>query len=75
MTSIFIIMFAFVFLSTQIVEAKSYFRDLDNVPWAVDAIEYLSKKEVVEGIGNNMFDPNGVLTRARQQLLSRERLI
>ncbi len=39
------------------------FSDLDSVPWAVESIKALVKKEIVNGIGRNMFDPDGNVTR------------
>ena len=39
------------------------FSDLDSVPWAVDSIKFLAEKEIINGIGRNMFDPNGNVTR------------
>ena len=39
------------------------FSDLENVSWAKDAILYLADKNIVSGIGNNMFNPNGLVTR------------
>ncbi|NEU30374.1 cell wall-binding repeat-containing protein [bacterium LRH843] len=37
----------------------------DTIPaWAADAVDYLVDKGAIEGKGNNIFDPNGNLTRA-----------
>lgn len=44
--------------------AASYrFSDIENVSWAIEAIEYLAEKGIVNGVGENKFDPNGELTR------------
>jgi len=40
------------------------FDDLTGFGWAREAIEELAKSEIVNGVGNNRFDPSGNLTRA-----------
>lgn len=42
---------------------KSVFSDLENVDWAVQAIETLYKKGIVSGVGENKFDPDAPVTR------------
>jgi len=39
------------------------FNDISDVPWAAQAIEYLSSKGVLEGVGDGKFDPGGIVTR------------
>jgi len=40
------------------------FKDIESVPWAVEAIEDLASRGVVNGKGNNNFKPNDTITRA-----------
>lgn len=42
---------------------KAAFTDLDGVEWAKTSIEYLASKEIVNGRGNGIFDPNANVTR------------
>ncbi len=42
---------------------KYKFGDIEDVPWAIEAIEYLAEQGIVNGVGENKFDPNGELTR------------
>lgn len=42
----------------------SVFDDLGSVEWAKEAIEYLYKKGVVNGVGDGLFSPNNNVTRA-----------
>ncbi len=39
------------------------FTDLDNVPWAEEAINALYSKNVVSGVGNNKYNPDGNVKR------------
>lgn len=39
------------------------FNDIEQVPWAVEAIEALAKQGVISGVGENMFLPDGIITR------------
>lgn len=39
------------------------FSDLDGVLWAKESIAYLARKGIINGVGNNMFAPNDLLTR------------
>ena len=43
--------------------SKNTFGDIDSVPWAKEAIEYLFEKNVINGIGNNEFAPMDAVTR------------
>ena len=45
------------------IPAKNRFSDTESVPWAVEAIEYLSEQGIVDGVGDDKFEPNGELTR------------
>jgi hypothetical protein len=47
-----------------VVENKTEFDDIANVNWADDAIQLLADKGIVEGKGNDTFDPHGNVTRA-----------
>ncbi|SHH11892.1 S-layer homology domain-containing protein [Thermosyntropha lipolytica DSM 11003] len=42
----------------------SYFADLDDVPWAKEAITDLVAKGIIKGVGENRFEPNRTITRA-----------
>lgn len=44
-------------------ESDKVFLDIDDVLWAEEAINYLSKKGIVNGRGNNKFDPESYVTR------------
>lgn len=39
------------------------FVDLDSVPWAVEAINYMRTHEIVSGKGNNRFEPEAPIKR------------
>ena len=39
------------------------FKDLSSVPWAVNQIEYLVQKGIVDGRSSDTFDPDGLITR------------
>ena len=39
------------------------FSDLKDYSWAEESINYLAKKGVISGIGNNQFNPEGTVTR------------
>jgi len=41
------------------------FSDINSVPWAETAIKALAKKNIINGVGNNKFEPNGTVTRAQ----------
>ncbi len=45
-------------------ELESRFTDLENVGWAVDAIEYLAEQGIVQGKSENLFYPEAEMTRA-----------
>jgi len=40
------------------------FKDIKSVPWAVEAIEDLASRGVINGKGDNNFKPNDTITRA-----------
>ena len=42
--------------------ASAAYTDLENYGWASDAVYSLTEKEIMEGIGNDMFDPSGNVT-------------
>ena len=44
--------------------ADKLFTDISDVPWAENAIEYLASNGIVEGVGNGIFNPNAMVTRA-----------
>jgi len=44
-------------------EMKNVFDDIDDVEWAKDEIRSLAAKEIVNGRGNNKFEPHGLVTR------------
>ncbi len=39
------------------------FSDIDSVAWAKEAIEVLASRGIINGIGNNLFNPDGYITR------------
>lgn len=43
--------------------SNDIFCDLKNTEWAKDYIEYLAKKGIVSGVGDNRFDPDSPVTR------------
>ncbi len=53
-------------LNNNIEDAKlspEIFDDLENVLWAKEAIVALAEKNIVSGVGNNKFNPDGLITR------------
>lgn len=44
-------------------DTQPMFSDLSDAQWAKAAIEYLAGKQIVNGMGNNKFEPNGTVTR------------
>ncbi len=44
--------------------AQADFIDLAGVPWAQDAIQALAARQVVQGMGDGLFQPDGSVTRA-----------
>lgn len=47
----------------EVPEVKAAFSDLGNHSWAVEAIEYLSAKGIVNGKGGGIFAPGDLVTR------------
>ncbi|MTI68638.1 MAG: hypothetical protein FH751_00085 [Firmicutes bacterium] len=43
--------------------AKKLFKDVDNLPWAVKAIENMKLKGLIKGIGNGKFAPRDQVTK------------
>ena len=41
------------------VEATTFADNGDVASWAMDAVAFMSGKEIVNGVGNNKFDPQG----------------
>ena len=52
------------FSKYAVVHSKVTFSDIDKPEWAKTYIEALAAREIVAGIGNNKFNPNGNVTRA-----------
>lgn len=42
---------------------KLWFNDLDDVSWAIDAINKIASKGILNGIGQNKFSPRGTVTQ------------
>ena len=40
------------------------FKDVPKGHWAYDEIMWMFERKIIEGIGNNVFNPNGIVTRA-----------
>lgn len=47
----------------KVVEAKVYFKDIDNFPWAVEAINFLRENGIVFGKTETNFNPQDNVTR------------
>lgn len=45
--------------------ADVFFKDIGSVEWAKESIEALAARKVVDGIGDNAFDPDSKVTRAQ----------
>ena len=45
------------------VTADDVFTDMGNHAWAKDAVLYLAKRNIVNGVSNDKFDPSGLVTR------------
>lgn len=45
-------------------EDEELFSDLDGYDWAKEAIAFLAKKDIVQGVGNREFMPGAAVTRA-----------
>lgn len=45
------------------VPAKASFDDIEAVPWAQEAIEFLYREGVINGVGENKFSPNTAVKR------------
>lgn len=41
------------------------FRDVPDSSWYKDAVDFVSYRKIMSGVGGSMFRPNGVLTRAQ----------
>ncbi len=52
------------FSKYAVVHSNVTFNDIDKPEWAKIYIEALAAREIVAGIGNNKFNPNGNVTRA-----------
>ena len=50
-------------IPTNVAEQIETFNDIDNVPWAIEAISDLSRRNVVSGMGDGSFNPNDSVTR------------
>lgn len=48
---------------TETKPEKNVFADMDDALWAKEAVEYLAEKGIVNGVGDNLFNPNGIVTR------------
>lgn len=44
-------------------KVSKYFNDMDNTEWAAEAIDYLYEKNIIDGMGNEVFAPHEKLTR------------
>ncbi len=50
-------------LPSSFTASSEAFSDMENAGWAKDAVEYLHKKGIVHGTGENTFSPNEYVTR------------
>jgi len=48
----------------EVAETKPVFSDIEGVDWAIEAIQYLSEKKIVNGNPDGSFAPNKNVTRA-----------
>ena len=39
------------------------FTDIKDVPWAIEAIEYLANQKIIQGVRSDSFEPNRFITR------------
>ena len=60
----FLILVSIAVNSVPVVNAASY-TDVPSSHWAYDAIEYVTINGYMNGVGNNTFNPDGVLSRAQ----------
>ncbi|MFC7062447.1 S-layer homology domain-containing protein [Halobacillus seohaensis] len=45
------------------------FQDVDSVPWAVNSIDYLSERGIINGYDSRTFGPNDEITRSQASLM------
>ena len=50
------------------VEGENSFTDVANGTWYTDAVTWAAQNGIVNGVGNNRFDPNGKITREQMAL-------
>ncbi len=46
-------------------KSKTSFKDVSKNHWAYDSIRIAERKGYIKGVGNNMFKPNGYITKAQ----------
>lgn len=61
---------ALVLLGSIPVYADTTFTDVNKDDWFYDSVMYASEKGIINGIGNNLFNPQGILTVAEAIKLS-----
>ncbi len=44
-------------------EGAVIFSDLEGAEWVYDAVNFLSQRDIINGVGENCFNPNGNVTR------------
>ena len=49
---------------TETPENKLEFTDVKNQSWYYDSVRYVFENKIMQGVSNNLFSPNGKLTRA-----------
>ena len=60
-----IIAFIMVIISLSLNSYVSAFSDVPNYRWSKKYIDYTSEKGLMNGVGNNLFNPTGKATRAQ----------
>lgn len=59
--------FSFIIIMATITPAfaETTFKDVKEPSWYSDAVEYVVESGMMTGVGDNQFDPNGMVTRAQ----------
>ena len=52
-------------LAAAVCTAESAYTDVSDSDWYAGAVKELETKGIMNGVGNNRFDPNGIFTRAQ----------
>lgn len=50
--------------TVKVVDNSKEFTDVDPDAWYSEGVDFVSSREIFQGVGNDAFDPNGDMTRA-----------